>query len=287
MKKTIISLCSAAAIAAVLISTAACSAEGGGGVNDGGGGGSQGGSMARFTISGDGNYLYTVDNKNLKVTSVSNPDNPIFIRNWEVGWDIETIFSMDNLLFIGSMGAMYIFDISNTNAERPVQLSRTNHFRSCDPVVAYDNLAFVTLNSSIGSQCGQRGNVLQIYDITEPSNIPQNPLFQTNMESPRGLSVDGERKLVFVCVSGGVEVWDFTNPESTKYLGFTARVPELEHISAYDCIALPGVTPERDGKLLTIGADGLYQIAYKRVKDDADNDKIEFTFLSKIDIRKE
>ena len=282
MKNSIITLCSAAAIlSAVLISAAACSAEGGSGANDGGGGGtSQGGSMARFTISGDGNYLFTVDEQNLTTVSIKTPDNPLEVNVLKnIGWNIETIFSKDNLLFIGSQEAMYIYNIEDP--EFPTRVSSTSHFKSCDPVVAYGNLAFVTLNSSMGTWCGNRGDVLQIYDISDLRS-PQR-LSENQINSPRGLAVDGEKKIVFVCYENGVEAWDFTDPANPRGKARSTGIPQLEKIDAYDCIALPGVTAERDGTLLIVGADGLYQIAYKRTDDD----KVELAYLSKIDLRKE
>ncbi|MDR1601902.1 MAG: hypothetical protein LBS42_05690 [Tannerella sp.] len=61
----------------------------------------QGGSMARFTING--NHLYTEDNSRLHEFDISRTDNPVYlpqkVQYMEAG--IETVFSMDTLLFIG------------------------------------------------------------------------------------------------------------------------------------------------------------------------------------------
>src|SRR5688500_12067850 len=65
-----------------------------------GGGTGVGGSLARFTIAG--NYLYTVDQTDLKVFDISDPANPVFRRSIPVGFEIETIFPFKDRLFIGS-----------------------------------------------------------------------------------------------------------------------------------------------------------------------------------------
>ena len=264
MKKTNIPWGMLAGMAAILILNAGCSADGGKSADSGGESG-QGGSMARFTINGD--YLYTVDSYSLNVVSIKDPAEPIAIETVSVGRDIETIFTMKDLLFIGSQGAMYIYDISRP--EFPKLKSGISHFRSCDPVVAYENLAFVTLNNSSGSWCGGRGDFLQVYDITDLEKPVQ--ICQINLSSPRGLAVDGEQKIVFVC-DNGVKAYDFTDVENTKTiegLYTAASLPEVKKIDAYDCIAI-------DGTLLVIGSDGLYQLAY---------DRDGFTFVSKIDLR--
>ncbi|MDR2894781.1 MAG: hypothetical protein LBU97_04905, partial [Alistipes sp.] len=73
--------------------------------------GGRGGSMARFTIAGD--YLYTVNDYELTVVSLADPARPVDVQRIHLGMSgVETIFPMDSLLFIGSQGAMFIYDIS-------------------------------------------------------------------------------------------------------------------------------------------------------------------------------
>jgi hypothetical protein len=54
--------------------------------------------------------------------------------------------------------------------------------------------------------------------------------------------------------------------------------PGLGRINAYDCIVLDGYTEGGKGRLLVVGADGLYQLGY---------DRTGFTLISKIDLRRE
>ncbi len=232
--------------------------------SNGGSSSGKGGSMARFTIVGD--WLYTVNESRLTVVSLSDPSRPVKGESHWIGSNIETIFAADTLLFIGSQNGMYIYNIKKP--EFPKEISRTFHFRSCDPVVAADTLAFVTLNSTLGSWCGQTANVLQVYNIKE-LRYPQ-LLMEVPMSSPRGLAVDIEQKLLFVC-DNGIRAYDISDPRNVEVMYTNITVSEVGRIDAYDCILL-------NGKLLVIGADGLYQFGY---------DREGFSFISKIDIRSE
>src|SRR5436190_9136628 len=106
------------------------------------------GSMARFALIND--YLYTVDRHSLKCFSLSNAFNPHQVSYIGAGWDIETIFPFKDKLFLGSMGGVFIYDISNPI--NPVKESDFVHARACDPVIADDNNAFITLRE--GTMCG-------------------------------------------------------------------------------------------------------------------------------------
>jgi len=141
----------------------------------------KGGSMAVFTIKD--NYLYTVDNQKLHVFQISNTTNPVKVNDVVIGRDIETIYSLDNLMFMGSRNGMFIYDV--TNPENPKYLSDAQHFTACDPVVANNTHAYVTLHSN--TSCGNNLNTLMVYDISDikkPSLI-----HQRNLTYPRGLAI--------------------------------------------------------------------------------------------------
>ncbi len=107
MRTNIKILCGAfALLAAVFALASGChkASESSLGSPGGGEGTSQGGSMARFTINGD--YLYTVDSRWLNVISLADPSEPFVIEEVHIGLDIETIFTMDDYLFIGSRSAI-------------------------------------------------------------------------------------------------------------------------------------------------------------------------------------
>ncbi|RZL47034.1 MAG: hypothetical protein EOP00_13170 [Pedobacter sp.] len=148
------------------------------------------GSLARFAIVGD--YLYTVTTTNAKIFDLQDPANPIFKADTPFGVAIETIFPLGNTLFLGSQNGMYIYDISNPLV--PVRQSLYTHITSCDPVVANDKFAYVTL--STGQNICNRGlNQLEIIDI---SNKKQPKLVQAIlMNKPQGLALSGND--LFVC----------------------------------------------------------------------------------------
>ena len=255
-------------IAAIFLLAAACSDDSstcGGGYSDGAGNESSGqaGSMARFTISGD--YLYTVDNDVMKVFDISIPESPYHLpsknQNLEAG--AETIFTLDTLLFVGSQNGMYIYDISR--GEFPRHLSTTLHIKSCDPVVAADTFAYVTLNT-LNSWCGRDANCLQVYNISDPTRprlVKEVPL-----QGPRGLGVAGNK--LFVC-DQGVKVFDVTDPTEPVWTDDLDHIREIAGIVAYDVIPLATT-------LLVIGEDGFYQI-------DHSGDRL--AFISKIEIKRD
>ncbi|MCD4772476.1 MAG: hypothetical protein K8R41_03720, partial [Bacteroidales bacterium] len=69
-----------------------------------------GGSMARFGIKD--NTLYAVDDAQLHILNISTPADPESIKDFYVGWSIETMFILDDNLFFGTRNGMLIYDIS-------------------------------------------------------------------------------------------------------------------------------------------------------------------------------
>ncbi|MHA6248757.1 LVIVD repeat-containing protein [Pontibacter sp. CAU 1760] len=197
----------------------------------------QGGSMARFAVSGD--YLYTVDQQSLNLFDISDPADPQKRHRLPLQTGVETIFPFQDKLFIGTMRGMYILSIEHP--ETPEVLSLYEHVTSCDPVVTDGRYAYVTLRT--GNTCTTAVNQLDIVDI-EDFRAPflAKPYPMTN---PIGLGIDGG--LLFVC-DDGLKVYDATDVMNLK----------LKHhfqINAYDVI------PD-NGQLLVVGSDGLYQYNY-------------------------
>jgi hypothetical protein len=193
--------------------------------NPTGGGTSVGSSMAVFTIVND--YLYTVDDANLNAFSLKNAFHPVLESKQHITWNVETIFPFKDRLFIGSMTGMFIYSISNP--AQPTYVSRFDHARVCDPVIADDQFAFVTLRN--GTQCGGFTNqldVLNIESITNPVLVKSFPF-----SNPHGLSKD--RNVLFVCDgNAGLKVIDASdvNNLTTKH--------HLDIGKAIDVVALQG-----------------------------------------------
>ena len=215
----------------------------------------QGGSLARFTLKGS--YLYTVDNFDLNVFNVADNADPIKVNTVPIGFDIETLFGYKDYLYIGSQNGMFIYSLNNP--EFPERLSSVEHFTACDPVIANDTHAFVTLHSE--TFCGNDINVLEIYDI---SKITDPILLNSrNLTFPRGLGLYGD--YLFVC-DDEIKVFDVTNAAESKLVTAIKR-------SAFDLII-------RNDLLIAIGESGLYQY---RLTTDSDS-KLKATELSMIPI---
>jgi hypothetical protein len=199
-----------------------------------------GGSMARFTIMD--NRLYAVSSSQLRVYNISAPASPSFSNRVNIGWNIETIYPFKDRLFIGSQTGMFVFDVGNPDA--PAALGQFNHVRTCDPVVADDNHAYVTLRS--GSTCGGFTNQL---DVVSLKNINIPTLVQTYpMASPHGLSKDGN--LLLICHgSSGLKAYDVSDVTDLKTLD------SVTGIDAFDVIAYNKIA-------LVTGKTGLYQYSY-------------------------
>jgi hypothetical protein len=159
------------------------------------------GSLSRFTIVG--NYLYAVDISRLNVFDISNPLTANKVGSQEIGFDIETIFPYGDKLFIGSSNAMYIYSL--TNPASPQQASAVQHLRACDPVVANDTVAYVTLRT--GNRCNGQVNAMNVYNVR---NINQPVLLrQINLTNPIGLGYSGNA--LYVCDKQNLRVFDITS----------------------------------------------------------------------------
>ena len=204
-----------------------------------------GGSLARFSIVND--YLYAVDNHNLKAVSIVDPSDPKLINNIFAGFDIETIFPLKDKLFLGSMTGLYIFDISN--AATPVVKGTFNHGRACDPVVADDNYAFVTLKE--GTRCGPANNELNVVDI---KNINAPVLLKSYaLNGPSGLSKDGD--ILFICDgAAGLKVFNASNVSNISL------IKQIGGIDPHDVIAW-------NNNALVVAKEGLFQFDYSNPAD--------------------
>lgn len=163
----------------------------------------KGGSLARFTIVG--NYLYAVDNHFLYTYNIENPKNPVKTNTSPMSFDMETIYPFKNKLFIGSRTGLYIYSIDTPSV--PSKIGEAKHGRSCDPVVATDSVAYVTLKGS--SMCGPAEDGLYIHDI---KNIFQ-PILKTTIKisTPEGLGLQ-DKALYVCCNNNGLRIYDLSDP---------------------------------------------------------------------------
>lgn len=171
-----------------------------------------GGSTARFTISG--NYLYTVDNSELKVFNIADAANPVLKNTVPVGFEIETIYPFKDKLFIGSTSVVHIFSIDDP--ENPQKLSTAispEVLRRCDPVVAKDTVAYATLRTN--GVCGGVQSILAAYDIKDITHPVQKATYPVT--EPYGLGYADTA--LYVCNRDGLYVFNISNvfnPQLTK-----------------------------------------------------------------------
>jgi hypothetical protein len=114
------------------------------------------------------------------------------------------------------------------------------HIRSCDPVVAQNGYAYITLNTS-NQRCFNGMNELQIVDI---SNINSPQLVKSMiLTTPLGLDINNDT--LFVC-DQGLRVFNVSNKLSPVEISY------FPDIQARDLIY-------QQGRLIVIGTDGLHQ----------------------------
>lgn len=203
-----------------------------------------GGSMARFMIYG--NYLYAVDNSQLKVMDIVNPAAPVYIKNIDLGKNIETIFADNGHLYIGSTTGVYIYSLQNP--VNPEFMSFYQHILSCDPVVVQDNIAYATLRG--GSECRQQtsGSFLDVIDVSNKTSPKLLRSYSTLVSEPYGLGVDSN--LLFVCDgSKGLKIFDCSTPANLIHK------KTISGITTYDVIPMYPI-------LLVIGQSGFFQYNY-------------------------
>lgn len=214
----------------------------------------QGGSMARFSIIGD--YLYTISGKNLQLYNLAtDPAKPSKYARIPVGWDIETLYSANNYLFIGASTGVYIFD--NNDPSNPFQVSKFLHVQSCDPVVVSGQYAYVTLRG--GGRCGQGGSRMEVLDLTDIKN----PVMVKSyvMQNPKGLGV--QDNMLFVCDDvAGLKVFNLADPLNPQ-LGI-----DDVSINCFDLIPYKNnlvVNDNNSGNLVISDKTGILQYQYDPV----------------------
>lgn len=179
------------------------------------------GSMTRFLPID--RYLYTINFNELVLFSIGENYQPSRFARLDTGTQAETLFQLNDLLFVGSTTGMLMYDVSSPS--NPNYLNSIEHFRSCDPVVADENYAYVTLRG--GTNCFTQTNELQIIDIRNPEEL--SVVARQVMFNPHGLAI--HQDYLLVCDgSAGLKVVDVSDREEPHILS-TDNIP-----FAYDII---------------------------------------------------
>ena len=198
------------------------------------------GSMSRFALYRD--YLYSVINNQMNIIDLSGEEPVKAADDVYIGWNVETIFSYKNNMFMGTPTGMVIYSVANPL--KPEYVRAVWHVFGCDPVVVENDMAYVTIHS--GNACGQTNNDLIVYDVsdvTDPRHI-----VTYAMKNPKGLGIDNGT--LFLC-DEGLKIYNASNPQ-------TLMANRLAHYSGMDGF---DVIPF-DNVLMMIADDGLYQYDY-------------------------
>lgn len=205
-----------------------------------------GGSMARFTITGE--HLYAIDERDLYTFDISK-SSAVKVNQQYVGWLIETIFPYNNHLFVGSVNSMYIYSLSNPNS--PEQLSVFRHATACDPIVVENDYAYVTLRDGPNCPNISGTNHLEVIDVSDLFNPKM--VGKYGMINPHGLGIDNGT--LFVSEGDyGLKVFDAGNPLDVK------QIRHIVDIKTFDVIPHNNV-------LMVTGKSGIVQYDYTDVNN--------------------
>ena len=196
----------------------------------------QAGSLSRFATVN--NYLYIANRYSITPIDITNVNNPLVKPIINTG-EIETLYGFNNSLLAGSPNGMFIYGLTDPAA--PVFQSSFPHWRGCDPVVAQNNIAYVTVRA--GGPCAGNRNTLDVLDI---SNLNQPVLIKTyQLENPFGLGVYNNK----LGICDGAAGFKLYNASASNNLVLQNTV---SNINAFDVIM-------NDEIALLIAKDGMYQ----------------------------
>ena len=203
------------------------------------------GSMSRFGLYKD--YLYSVVNNYMSIFNLSGEIPFKAIENEFIGRNVETIFSYEDKMFMGTPTGLLIYSVENPL--KPTYCSEIWHVYGCDPVVVEDDLAYVTIHS--GNFCGQSNNELFIIDVSDVYQPKQ--LVSYTMKSPKGLGIDN--KTLFLC-DDGLKTFKLGNPQTLM----SNRLAHYQGMDGYDVIPYNNV-------LMMISDKGLHQYDYSNINN--------------------
>jgi len=187
------------------------------------------GTANRMAVSGED--LFIINNNTLfsfNITDENLSTHSAYGKSNHIGWNMETIYSKEDLLFIGSQNGMEIYQKATSSIEF---VGSYTHATGCDPVLPTDTgVAYITLRS--GDECPGDVNSLNVVDI---SNINDPFLIEEiQMVQPFGMALIDDRLYVGEG-NNGLRVFDASNRDALTEVNY---YPDL---SAYDIIGHPTI----------------------------------------------
>lgn len=190
--------------------------------------------------------LYVINKSNMFRFDVSG--ETLMAQNEELhygGWNMETIYSFDNLLFVGRQDGLDILRVAGSNVE---YVSNYTHATACDPVLPVNlEVAYLTLRS--GDDCPGDENSLQVIDISNPSWLVLDE--QHNLTRPYGMTLIGDELFV------GEGEYGLSVFDATDRMNLTVKT-HIDQVQAYDIIQHPSIP----NVILLASEHGLVQYQY-------------------------
>lgn len=201
------------------------------------------GTVNRVTVAHD--RVYIINRTDLAILNNEGSQLQKVDNNFSFfGWDMETVFPYEDKLFIGSRSSMDIYDV--TDADQPQHVYNFQHATSCDPVLADQEAAYVTLRTADFSPCPGDINALVTLDITELNRPTQTS--EVTMESPYGMTLIGD-KLYVAEGEQGLKIFDVSDRHNPTIL------ETVRDVQAYDILA----HPTKENLILVATPQGLSQ----------------------------
>lgn len=172
------------------------------------------GSLSGFSIIGDELYVlslhqvdvYGIDGDDIKKMSTITTNE-----------ELETIYPFQNHVFLGSTTGMLVYDVDDPY--HPQHVETVSHIRSCDPVVADSNYAYVTLRSN-GNRCANGVDVLYVYDLDD--TFKPTLIKEYDMSHPQGMALMDS--LLLVC-DDGLKLYNRKDPYQLEL---------IQHINSFE-----------------------------------------------------
>lgn len=178
------------------------------------------GSYANMIAVAD--HLYVIGETDIITYKQQEDKSVTEVDRQTLGLNLESLFYRKGVLFVGSSERMYICTLGTDylpNLKSTTQYTDMPDVRPCDPIVANDEHAFVSLSSSAPADeddCGiSEVNQLRVFDIsnlTAPAEVAR-----LEMEGPKGMALDGD--LLFVCEKeNGLKVMDVSDATAPQQI---------------------------------------------------------------------
>jgi hypothetical protein len=170
--------------------------------------GTRNGSLTRIVTVG--NYLYVVDNSNLKTINATNPTSLVVTDSKPIGFQIQTIFYNNGQLYVGAANNLYVYSTANPAVPSfTSSIDYTPVIDGRDPVIAFDSVVYSTIIF------GNNNGLLRVIN-NKTINMP---VLRTTipLSEPRGM--DYVDSTLYVCNgNSGLALFNIKQPYNPVFI---------------------------------------------------------------------